>query len=92
MFVKGSRYETTPEAIHVDASGREIAYKKLRLLPKPPGFQVHAVAREDRLDRIAFLYYADPEQFWRICDGNAALRPTDLEEVGRRLQVPLPLR
>jgi len=92
MFVKGSRYETVPEAIHVDASGREIAYKKLRLIPAAPGFQAHVVAREDRLDRIAFLYYTDPEQFWRLCDGNAAMRPAELEAVGRRLVVPLPVR
>lgn len=92
MFARGSRYESVPDAVYVDASGREIAYKKLRLIPAPNGVQVHTVRREERLDLIAFQYYTDPEQYWRICDGNAALLPEDLEAVGRRLVIPLPGR
>lgn len=90
MFFRGSRYESVNDAIHVDSRGREIPYKRLRILPTPPVQQAHVVAREDRLDRIAFQYYADPEQFWRIADANAALRPESLtEEAGRRLGISL---
>lgn len=91
MFARGSRYETVPDAVYVDAAGREIVYKRLRLIPVPgPAVQGHLVARADRLDLIAFRYYRDPEQFWRLCDGNAAMRPDDLVAVlGRRLVIPL---
>jgi hypothetical protein len=91
MFAKGSRYETVADAVYVDAAGREIVYKRLRLIP-PPGTAVqgHLVARGDRLDLIAFRFYRDAEQFWRICDGNTATRPDDLvAELGRRLSIPL---
>ena len=92
MFVKGSRYEAVPDAVYTDPSGRETGYKRLRLIPAAPALQVHTVRREERLDLIAFLYYQDPEQFWRICDGNVSLTPQELEEAGRRLLIPLPVR
>jgi hypothetical protein len=91
MFARGSRYESVPDARWVDPAGREIVYKRLRLVP-PPGLAVqgHVVARGERLDLIAFRFYRDPEQFWRLCDGNTAMRPDDLvAEPGRRLVVPL---
>jgi hypothetical protein len=90
VFAKTSRYADVPEAVYTDPSGREIVYKKLRLIPSPTSLQVHEVGRGERLDRIAFRYFRDPEQFWRLCDANAALRPDDLTaELGRRLRVPL---
>ena len=39
---------------------------------------------------IAAKYLGDPEQFWRICDANGAVRPDELEMVGRRLRITLP--
>lgn len=90
MFNRGSRYETVPDAIHTDASGREIPYKRLRKLPRPPSVTTRTVRRGDRLDRIAYELYRDSEQFWRLADANEALRPEELtEELGRRLDVPL---
>ena len=90
MFAKTSRYADVPEAVYIDANGREIVYKKLRLIPSPLSLQVHEVGRGERLDRIAFRYFRDPEQFWRLCDANAALRPDELTaELGRRVRVPL---
>ena len=45
----------------------------------------------ERLDNIAAQYLGDPEQFWRICDANGAMRPDELTEtVGRRLRITLP--
>lgn len=90
MFFPGSRYETTPEATHVDDQGRERRYKRLRRLTDRPAQRSHVVTREDRLDRLAFAVYADPEQFWRIADANDGMLPEELtEELGRRLLIPL---
>jgi len=90
MFFRGSRYESVPDAVHVDERGREIPYKRLRQLPSPPAQHVHVVAQGDRLDRVAYRYYRDAEQFWRIADANRALDPEDLVRVvGRRLGLPL---
>lgn len=93
MFARGSRYETVPDAIYRTPAGREILYKRLRLIPDPAVLQTFQVAAGDRLDLIAFRFYQDPEQYWRICDANRALLPADLTgEVGRRLRIPLAQR
>jgi hypothetical protein len=90
MFARGSRYESVGDAVHVDAGGREIAYKRLRMLPAPRGVQAHTVADGDRLDLVAFRYLGDPELFWRICDANLAMRPEELTAVpGSRVLLPL---
>jgi nucleoid-associated protein YgaU len=90
MFFKGSRYESIADAIHVEPDGREIPYKRLRILTSPPVHQAHVVALGDRLDRIASQHYGDPEQFWRIGDANQALQPESLTEaLSRRLGIPL---
>lgn len=90
MFSRGSRYEAVSDAVHVDAAGREIAYKRLRLLPTTRGVQAHLVMEGDRLDLLAFRYLGDPELFWRIADTNRVLRAEDLTaEPGARLLLPL---
>jgi nucleoid-associated protein YgaU len=91
MFARGSRYEKVPEDVHVDASGREIPYKLLRLLPSAPAtVQTHLVVDGDRLDLLAHRYLGNPELFWRICDANGALRPEELtREAGRHLGIPI---
>jgi hypothetical protein len=90
MFVRGSRYESVTEAIYVAPDGREIRYKRLRFIPDARALQTYRVAQQDRLDLIAFRFYQDPEQFWRITDSNGAFVPDDLtRETGRRLIIPL---
>ena len=93
MFARGSRYETVPDAVHVDAAGREVPYKLLRPFPPlPPTVQTHLVADGDRLDLLAHRYLGDSELFWRICDANGALRPEELtREPGRVLGIPIGL-
>ena len=45
----------------------------------------------DRLDLITARTLGDPEQFWRICDANNTMNPSDLTaETGRVLRVPVP--
>jgi hypothetical protein len=93
MFFRGSRYETVADGIYEDPSGRKIPYKLLRVIPDVTGIQAHAVKQGERLDLIAFQFYGDPEQYWRVCDGNRALKPEDLlDPIGRRLVIPLAQR
>ena len=93
MFSPGSRYERVPVAVHVDRSGKERPYVLLRTFPPAaPTQQQHEVAEHERLDLIAFAFFGDAEQFWRICDANRTLEPESLEAVGRRLLIPVVVR
>jgi hypothetical protein len=89
-----SRYQGLEVATHVDAAGTPRVYLRRRFVPPPERFALlteHVVTEGDRLDRVTAAYLGDPEQFWRICDANRALRPDELTEViGRRLRVTLP--
>jgi hypothetical protein len=73
--------------------GRKVVYLRRRFVPAPERFallQEHLVTEGERLDNITAQYLGDPEQFWRICDANAVLRPEELEEIGRRIRITLP--
>jgi len=94
MFTHTSRYYTVESVIFVDAKGKEHAYKRRRFLPKSADMHILAevvVTQGDRLDIITAKSLGDPEQFWRVCDINNALNPTELtREIGRKLLIPLP--
>ncbi len=93
MFSKTSRYAAVGGSTYLDVAGRTIVYKLLRVIPTPAADLVHVVTGGDRLDLLASTYYRDPEQFWRICDANSALLPSDLTAVyGRALGIPLSVR
>ena len=65
MFARSSRYAQVPEAVYVDAAGREIPYKLLRILPpRPEDVAGHLVVAGDRLDLLAHRYLGDSELFW----------------------------
>jgi hypothetical protein len=92
-FPPNSRYAGAETATLEELDGRKVIYLKRRFIPQPERFaqlQEHIVSEGERLDNITAQYLGDPEQFWRICDANAALRPEDLEEIGRRLRLTLP--
>lgn len=93
-FPANSRYQSVETTKLVRADGTEVAYLKRRFVPSPDRFtllQEHMVAEGDRLDNITARYLGDPEQFWRVCDANRAMRPDELtEEVGRRLRITMP--
>jgi hypothetical protein len=94
IFPPTSRYALTPTATWVRADGTPVAYLTRRFVPAPGNFatlQWHRVSQDERLDTLAAQYLGDPEQFWRLCDANRALRPQELTEtIGRELRVTLP--
>ena len=92
-FPATSRYHLLETATLETASGRVLIYLRRRFVPLPERFallQEHTVAQGERLDHITAHYLGDPEQFWRLCDANGALRPAELETIGRRLRITLP--
>lgn len=88
MFFRGSRYEKVPTLALTDASGRVVAYKSTRFIPRTPALEGHQVTAGERLDQIAWQHYRNPERFWRICDANYALWPDDILDEGAIIAVP----
>jgi nucleoid-associated protein YgaU len=94
LFPLTSRYHGIETATLETSDGRTVIYLKRRFVPPPDRFallQEHVVVQGDRLDNITARYLGDPEQFWRICDANGAMRPDELtDEIARRLRITLP--
>lgn len=93
-FPPASRYYNIETTTLTTRDGRTVVYLKRRFVPSPERFsllQEHLVVQGDRLDNITARYMGDPEQFWRVCDANRAMRPDELTEtIGRRLRITLP--
>ncbi len=89
-----SRYYLVETATLVTGDGQTVAYLRRRFVPQPESFdtlELHSVVDGDRIDNLAAHYLGDPEQSWRLCDGNRAMRPAELtEKVGRKLRITLP--
>ena len=94
IFPPNSRYALTPTATWVRTDGTPVTYLTRRFVPAPENLallQWHRVTQGERLDNIAAKYLGDPEQFWRLCDANRALRPDELTEtIGKSLRITLP--
>ena len=94
LFPPTSRYHGIAAAQLELSDGTIIAYLQRRFVPPPESFALlaeHMVSAGDRLDNLAARYFGDPQQYWRICDANDALRPEALiEEPGRLVDIPLP--
>ena len=94
LFPPTSRYYGIETATIETDDGRVIIHLRRRFVPLPERFallQEHVVKQNERLDNITAQYLGDPEQFWRICDANSAMRPDELTEtIGRRLRITLP--
>ncbi len=95
-FDPSSRYFAIETATRTttDSDGNErlIRYKRRRIIPDDadlPTLAEHRVAQDERLDNITARYAGDPTLFWRVCDANLALRPEELEVVGRIVRIAL---
>jgi hypothetical protein len=92
-FPSTSRYSGVETATYTGADGRTVAYLRRRFIAPPERFallQEHLVRQGERLDQLTARYLGDPEQFWRVADANAAMRPAELEEEGRTVRITLP--
>jgi nucleoid-associated protein YgaU len=93
-FPPTSRYHGLPLSTLTLPDGTTVAYVQRRFVPPPDRFVVlveHRVQSGDRLDNLAARFLGDPQQYWRLCDANRALRPDALIETpGRTLLVTLP--
>ncbi len=92
-FGPTSRYAGIEIAKWTRPDGTEAPYLRRRFILPPEAYallQEHTVVQGERLDLLAARYLGDPEQFWRICDANAALDPASLEMQGEILRITLP--
>jgi hypothetical protein len=94
LFPPTSRYHGIDTATMETADSKTVIYVRRRFLPALESLTLlkeHVVTQGERLDNITALYLGDPEQFWRVCDANGAMRPEELTEtVGRTLRITLP--
>lgn len=72
----------------VDPAGPDVRLYTPRLRAEPPATTRHRVAAGERLDLVAYQYYGDPHQYWRIADANPAADVDALEEPGLDLGIP----
>ena len=91
-FPPSSRYYATE--ITQTAGDHPVAYLRRRFISPPSNFSLlseHVVQGGERVDTLTATYLDDPEQFWRLCDGNGVLRPTELtDDVGEPIRITLP--
>ena len=94
LFAPNSRYNGIDTATYIFPDGTSARYVKRRFLPQPDSMaqvQTYTVVQGDRLDVISGRYLGDPEMFWRICDANGAMRPSDLTATpGQSLRISMP--
>lgn len=98
MFDKTSRYYkldiATMNVVDSDGLPREIRYVRRRFIPSSVGLTTlveHTVVQGDRLDNITTRYLGDPTQFWRVCDANDVLQPTEITDgIGNVITIALP--
>ncbi len=72
MFLKNSRYATTPQVQITLNGGTQVAAVQLRTVPATTGDPT-LVTSNDRLDIMAERSYGDATRFWHIADANTAL-------------------
>ena len=79
MFSKISRYRALDDVVTIDADGRQLSSRALRVACVAAGQYVHTITEGDRLDQLANRYYHQPRSWWRICDANPEiLSPQEL--------------
>lgn len=91
-FDPTSRYYAS-EVVLYESSDTSVAYIRRRFLPDPGRMRevgTRTVQQGDRLDLIADAVLANPEQWWRLADGNRILKATELEAFGVDIRIAVP--
>lgn len=70
------------------AAQEEVELYQPRLRQVAASDRSHKVSPGNRLDLLAFQYYDDPHQFWRLADANPQSELSKLLTSGRVLKVP----
>jgi hypothetical protein len=93
-FGPTSRYAMTELGELALPDGGTARYVRRRFIAPPSRFETlteHTVLEGERIDIITAHYLGDAEQYWRVCDANAVIRPEELTETaGRRIRITLP--
>jgi hypothetical protein len=93
-FPPTSRYYGVKTATRLQPDGTTVVYLQRRFVPGSERFtivQEHQVSSGERIDHLGDRYVGDPEQYWRLCDANDALRPDSLtEQPGSIVKIGLP--
>lgn len=94
LYPVTSRYYGIATAQLTTPDGTTVTYLKRRFVPPPENFATlseHQVVSGDRVDNLAARHLGDPEQYWRLCDANGAMNPSELTEIiGRYVRITLP--
>ena len=92
-FPVTSRYYGIEVARFTSQDGNVAPYVRRRFIPQPERFDLlheYTVVEDDRVDNISARQLGDAGQYWRLCDANAAMMPTELEHPGRRIRITMP--
>jgi hypothetical protein len=91
VFGRDSRYRDVPTSATLAVRGALPLGVELRFIDPVEGRFVHHVLEHDRLDLLAYKYYADSSRWWLIADANPGFawppdlldtRPLVTEEIG----------
>jgi hypothetical protein len=88
-----SRYANVGTATWTAPDGTTVPYRLRRILPKAgqlATLRLHLVRPGERVDLIANTELGDPELSWLLADANPVQRPSDLNQPGLTIIVPLP--
>jgi hypothetical protein len=88
-----SRYASVGTATWTAPDGSQVAYLLRRFLPQPGMLatqRTHRVRQGDRVDFIAYVQLGDPQLSWLLADANPVSRPSQLNQPGLIINVPLP--
>jgi hypothetical protein len=88
-----SRYAAVGTASWTAPDGTQVPYLLRRFLPQAgqlATLRTYQVRPGDRVDVIAYTQLGDPELSWLLADANPVSRPSDLNQPGVTIAIPLP--
>ncbi len=94
MFDPDSRYYDIDEATIKLPDGRQVVYKRRRIIRRSRSTLVRGqvqVRQDERVDHVATRTLGDPGQYWRLMDVNGVMNPRVVDESDATvLAIPVP--